>query len=57
MEANEMMYPNGMTHTQVTHVMGHLALALVIIGILILVTFLLSKYVFFRNITQEHEHE
>lgn len=50
------MYPNGMTHPQVTHVMGHLFLALGIIGILILAVFLLAKYVFFKNITQYHEH-
>lgn len=50
------MYPNGMTHPQVSHVMSHLGLALFIIGVLILVSFLLAKYVFFKNITQYHEH-
>lgn len=49
------MYPNGMTHPQVTNVMGHLGLSLLIIGVLILVSFLLVKYVFFKNITQHHE--
>jgi hypothetical protein len=50
------MDANGMTHPQVSHVMGHLSLALVIIGVLILASFLLVKYVFFKNITQHHEH-
>jgi hypothetical protein len=45
-----------MTHPQVTHVWPHLGLSLAIIGILILVSFLAVKYVFFRNITQHHEH-
>lgn len=57
MEAHEMLYPNGMTHPQVTNVMEHLTLSLVIIGLLILISFLLVKYVLFRNITQQHEHE
>ncbi len=51
------MHPNGMTHPQVSHVMGHLGLALVLIGAFILVTFLLAKYVFFRRITRQHEFE
>lgn len=50
------MYPNGMTHPQVTNVMCHLGLSLVIIGVLIFAAFLLVKYVFFKNITQQHEH-
>ncbi|MGH2645404.1 MAG: hypothetical protein ACRDE2_15745 [Chitinophagaceae bacterium] len=50
------MFPNGMTHPQVSHVWLHLTLALVIIGILILISFLLAKFVFFKNITQHHEH-
>lgn len=51
------MHPNGMTHHQVTEVWAHLGIALGIIGILILVAFLLSKYVFFKNITEVHEHQ
>ena len=51
------MHPNNMTHPQVTEVWTHLGLALGIIGLLILVTFLLSKYVFFKTITEEHEHQ
>lgn len=50
------MDANGMTHPQVSHVFGHLGLSLVIIGVLILASFLLVKYVFFRNVTQNHEH-
>jgi hypothetical protein len=50
------MDANGMTHPQVTEVMKHLSLSLVIIGVFILVSFLLVKYVFFKNITQHHEH-
>lgn len=50
------MYPNGMTHPQVSNVMNHLGLSLFIIGVLILVSFVLVKYVFFKNITQHHEH-
>ncbi len=51
------MYPNGMTHPQVSHIWANLGLALGIIGLLILITFLLSKYVFFKNITEHHEHQ
>jgi hypothetical protein len=50
------MDANGMTHPQVSHVFGHLGLSLAIIGLLILASFLLVKYVFFRNVTQNHEH-
>jgi hypothetical protein len=50
------MDANGMTHPQVSYVMTHLGLSLVIIGVLILASFLLVKYVFFKNITQHHEH-
>lgn len=50
------MVSNGMTHRQVTYVWEHLSLSLVIIGVLILVSFLAVKYIFFRNITQHHEH-
>lgn len=49
------MYPNGMTHGQVTEVWAHLGLALGILGVLLLITFLLSKYVFFVNATENHE--
>ncbi len=51
------MHPNGMTHSQVTEVWLHLGLALGIIGLLILVSFLLSKYLFFKNITEIHENQ
>ncbi len=51
------MYPNGMTHGQVTQIWPNLFLALGIIGLLILITFLLSKYVFFKNITEQHEFQ
>ena len=50
------MDANGMTHPQVSHVFGHLGLSLVIIGLLILGSFLLVKFVFCRNVTQNHEH-
>lgn len=50
------MDANGMTHPQVSNVMGHLGLSLVLIGLFILVSFLLVKYIFFKNITQNHEH-
>ena len=50
------MYSNGMTHPQVSYVWEHLTLSLAIIGLLILISFVLVKFVFFRNITQLHEH-
>lgn len=50
------MFPNGMTHPQVSQVWPNLFLSLAILGVLILAGFLLAKYVFFKNITQQHEH-
>lgn len=50
------MDANGMTHPQVSYVMTHLGISLVIIGLLIFAAFLLVKYVLFKNITQQHEH-
>jgi len=51
------MYSNGMTHAQVTEVWPNLILALGVIGLLILIAFLLSKYVLFPKITEVHENQ
>lgn len=46
-----------MTHQQISEVWPRLGMALGILGVLILVTFLLSRYLFFPVITEVREEE